>query len=772
MRICPLGLHVRRRMYRQRLFRQIGMVFFLALFSLLTAEILRAQSATVQGIVSDRVSGDLLTGAHIILEPIGGDDFHGQVVDQNGFYQIAGLQPGEYSFRVSFIGYVTHTDTLDLPAGETQTHSIRLLPDDTELEEVVISQEGGAARLQAGRQRITAADLRRVPTPASGGDLASYLQAMPGVVSAGDRGGQLYIRGGTPSENLVLVDGTMIYQPFHIVGFFSIFPSDLISDADIYTGGFTPRYSGRLSSVIDVRMRSGNRNQNRASGAVSPFMAEVTAEGPIEKGWASWVASSRYSLIEHTSPLFMAERQPLHFESQYLKLTHYGESDSRCSMMALRTYDRGQLDFDDGEVFRWNNMLIGGRCIILPVDSNFLFDINAGYSFVSNAVGNSLNPDRYSKANRMNLDANITRYIRDIRLDYGLFVHIKGLRYNMHEQFTEPRLDNEQIMIPGIYFRTSIPVTDRLMVMPGSVVNFKSTTGENTYSFEPRLLLTWQPFGRESEEFSAAVGLYRQSIAGISDTRDASSLFTAWVPQLEAGSTLKSLHAILGWRQELRRGLYFSVETYHKRLSNIPVSVWSTLAKFSTELVQADGRIFGGDIRIELNSPRFYGFIGYGYSWSEYRSKQDSFGLWFGEPVQRYHPPHDRRHQVNSHMSYTLGEYIIGARWQLGSGLPFTQPIGFDELHRFRGHLPEVDRNFGERRVILDKPYKGRLPVYHRLDVSLEREVDTQAGRFTIQAGAINTYGHSNIFYYDVYTHRRINQMPFTPYLSIKLENR
>ncbi|MEX2601841.1 MAG: TonB-dependent receptor, partial [Balneolaceae bacterium] len=712
-------------MNRQRLFRQICAATTLALCSLLTVELLQAQSATVQGIVSDAISGDLLSGAHVILEPVGQDDFHGQVVDQNGFYQIAGLQPGAYTFRISFIGYIAHSDTLELVAGETQTHSIRLLPDDELLDELIISQEGGAARLQAGRQRITAAELRRVPTPAAGGDLATYLQAMPGVVSAGDRGGQLYIRGGTPTENLVLVDGTMIYQPFHIIGFFSVFPSELVSGADFYAGGFPTRYNSRLSSVLDVRMRDGDRNQNRFSGSASPYLTEFTSEGPLEQGRSSWIASVRHSLIEQTSPLFMTEQQPLRFDKQYLKMTHYGVKDSRCSAMAMRTYDRGQLDYEGGEVFQWKNVIVGGRCVILPVNSDFLFDINAGFSHISNGVGNSEDPERFAKASRANLDANITRYVQDIRLDYGLFVHIKSLRYDMSEQFTEPQSDKAHILVPGVHFRASIPITDRLQVIPGTVVNLRSNSGENSNTLQPRLQVTWQPFGRPEEELNAAIGLYRQSIAGISDTRDASTLFTAWVPQFDSETTLSSIHTILGWNQELRRGLHFSIEGYHKRLSGIPVAVWSTLAKFSSERATADGNVYGGDFRVELNRHPFYGFIGYGLTWTKYSSAQDHFGIWFGEPVQEYHPPHDRRHQLNTHASLQLGSYTIGLRWQLGSGLPFTQPIGFDELHRFRGQLPDVDRYFGERRVILDKPYQGRLTTYHRLDVSLEREVDT-----------------------------------------------
>ncbi|MEX2601376.1 MAG: TonB-dependent receptor [Balneolaceae bacterium] len=740
------------------------------LFSLTLADELYSQAATVQGIITDQETGGALTGANIILTPLEGEGVYGQAADQNGFYQIAGIPSGEYAVRITFIGYTAYEDSLSLEAGENRTISLGLEPDDTELGELVISQQGGAARIQAGRQRVSAADLGRIPTPAGSGDLASYLQAMPGVVTTGDRGGQLYIRGGTPSENMVLVDGTLIYQPFHIIGFFSVFPSELVSSADVYAGGFGPRYSGRTSSVIDVRMRDGNRHVNRASGSLSPFLGEFTAEGPIEAGQASWIASMRHSLIEQTSPHFMSELQPLHFESQYLKMTHFGISDSRCSAMGLRTYDRGQLDFDGGEIFRWNNFIMGGRCVILPVDSDFLFDINTGYSYVSNAVGNSEDPDRFSKASRFALDINLTKYRGEIRFNYGAFIRIKGLNYNMSEQFQAPNFGNVHMLLGGGYVEAGIPLGDRVQFSPGVV----TTMYREWYppSIEPRMQISWQPWGTDNEELHFAAGRYSQPLLGLNDNRDASSLFTAWMPAPVDEVQLQALHFLLGWRQTLTRGVEISVESYHKRLQHIPIAVWSTFARFTTDLALADGRVYGGDVRIEVNRHPFYGFIGYGYSWTEYSSEQEHFGVWFGEPVQNYHPTHDRRHQLNSHMSLILGSYTLGVRWQLGTGLPYTRPIGFDELHFFDDRLPNVRGMFGSQRVLLDRPYGGRTPTYHRLDVSLEREIDTAAGLLTLQAGAINMYDHSNIFYYDVYTHRRINQMPFAPYLSLKLERR
>lgn len=749
------------------LFRLMTALAVLAVVSV--PEVTMAQTSTVQGIITEHTSGLPLEGANVVLEPYqpGRDQVHGMATDDNGFYQIRNLQPGTYTLRISFVGYHTHEDTLALRGGEISTVSVAMQPDEEQLEEVIVAPTGGPARLEGGRQRISSVDIQKVPSPAGSGDLASYLQVLPGVVSLGDRGGQFYIRGGTPTQNMVLVDGTMIFQPFHILGFFSVFPSDLVNEVDFYAGGFGPRFSGRISSVLDVKMRDGDRYQPGGSVSLSPFLGEVLVESPIKEGKSSVIASVRRSLIEYSSPWFLSEEYPVYFDSQYLKLSHFGVRDSRCSAMALRTHDRGQLDFEAGEVFQWKNFLLGGRCVILPPGSDLLFDLNAGISHVSNAVGDRNDPERSSYVTRFNMDVNLTRYVMLTRFNYGLFVHIMSLKYDIGDRFQIPQRARAHLLSGGGYIEAIIPLGDQVRVYPGTVLSLYRENYKT--SLEPRFRITWQPGASENAELNLSFGRYTQSLVGLSDTRDASSAFTAWMTAPFGESRMEALHGLLGWRQSLGSGFQISLEGYYKQLKNLPVAVWSTLAEFTTDLALANGEVYGSDFRLEFNRRPFYGFIGYGYSETEYESAQDHFSLWFGEPVQRYHPPHDRRHQVNGLVSLELGKYTASLRWEFGTGVPFTRPIGFDETFFYNEKLPDLHREFGTSRVILEKPYLGRTPAYHRLDVSLERIFTFDPAQLTLQIGAINVYDHTNLFYYDVYTHRRIDQLPFAPYASLKL---
>lgn len=756
-------------MRKHLLYRSIGLLIISVTFLVSAVTISVAQSSTLQGIITDSASARPLEGANISLQRLEPREIkvRGMAADENGFYQLSGLPAATYALRISYIGYGTYEDTLTLGRGEIRTVSVTLAISGEELDEVIVAPTAGAARLEAGRQRISSADIRRVPSPSGSGDLAGYLQAMPGVVTLGDRGGQFYIRGGTPTENMVLVDGTMIFQPFHILGFFSVFPADLVREVDFYAGGFSPRYSGRLSSVLDVKMRDGDRYNSSGSANVSPFLGEVLVEGPVKEGGSSFIVSGRRSLIEYSSPWLLKEEQPVRFDSQFFKFSHFGVRDTRCSAMGLRTHDRGQIDFEEGEVFQWRNFLLGGRCIVLPTGSDLLFDINAGFSHVSNGVGNSQDPGRFSRVSRFNLDVNLTRYIRKIRFNYGMFVHIVTLDYDLSDQFFLPQKATAHRLSGGGYIEAIIPIGEQFHFYPGTVL----TVFRENYqpSIEPRTRISWKPPSLEDAELNLSFGRYTQSLVGLSDTRDASSLFTAWLADSPEESRMEAIHGLLGWRQALGKGFFLSFEGYHKWLRNLPVSVWSTLAEFTTDLALANGRSYGSDVRIEYNNKPFYGFVGYGYSWTEYESAQNHFNIWFGEPVQRYHPPHDRRHQVNGLLSLELGKYSTSLRWELGTGLPFTRPIGFDELFFYNEKLPDLEREFGTSRVILEKPYQGRTPLYHRLDFSLERVFTFDRAELTLQVGAVNVYDQRNLFYYDVYTHRRIDQLPFAPYLSLKL---
>jgi hypothetical protein len=720
-----------------------------------------AQQASIQGLVTSERTGAPLEGVTIALQAADARRY-GAVTDRNGFYQIGGIAPGAYTLRGTMVGHVEHQRPVTIAPGARLTVTFALAADVVSIEGVVGAARSGATVRELGRQRVTPADIGLVPTPAGTGDLASYLQTLPGVVTTGDRGGQLFVRGGTAAENLVLVDGIPIYQPFHIVGFFSVFPEDLVSSADFYAGGFGARYTGRTSSVLDVGLRDGDMNSYRGVASVSPFVTEALAEGPLGTG-VSWLASVRRSVVEETSKALTGERQPLAFDSQLLKLTMTEGDDLRCSVLALRSSDRGRLDPDETQSrVAWQNALVGGRCVTQFENFLRLVEVNFSASSVENTAVSRGSSAFESRILKIQHDAHVTSMVRSIPVYAGYHLYTEGSTYDLTELLGGQPGDDGLFGLDA-YLEAGVPVGSRVEVRPGVALAAAPRAG-----VEPRLRARWEPLGRSSEAVQGAVGLYRQQIAGITDMRDVGSVFTAWTAAPD-GIPLESLHAMLGWQQSLSFGLRWSLEGYYKRMSDIPVPTWQAMARFNTRLGRAEGESYGVDARVEYASPGFHTFVGYGYASTSYEMEQAEFGEWFGSPVQRFHPPHDRRHQVNAVATLDVAGFQASVRWQLGSGLPFTRPLGFDETFDYTINIHDVSANPGVTRLLVDRPFTGRLPVMHRLDVSLERDFHLPIGRLTAQVGAVNAYDRRNMFYYDLYTGRRVDQLPLSPYGSITI---
>ncbi|MEJ2217111.1 MAG: carboxypeptidase regulatory-like domain-containing protein [Gemmatimonadota bacterium] len=731
----------------------------------------RAQSASLQGIVLDASNTQPVRGATVTLKQ-GEQEVRGVETDRNGLFQFSGIEPGRYTLRIEALGYVTHEETLVLKSGETRTANRSLKVEPVQLEGInVVSQGAGAVRRKLGVQIITSQELAQIPTPAATGDLMSYLKTQPGVVGTGDRGGQLFIRGGTPSQNLVLMDGMLVYEPFHITGLFSAFPENLIQSADFLPGGFGAKYSGRMGSVLDVQMRDGDRHETKATGSVSPFLAAASVEGPFfQKGRDSYLVSIRRSLIQETSPWLYGQKQLLGFDSEYFRTSELSpDGGARCALTLFRSRDRGGLDPNDPvSHVGWTNLVIGGRCTKL-VGATFV-DVKFGRSALSSEAVTRGASNFSSSASQVFTDADLSRKIGPVRLNSGGHIHLEDTRYDLRNLLAANAKADESWGEVGVYGELEIPVVAGLRLLPGATFTL---TEDRRPFVEPRLRATWQVEPLDGE-LNGAVGLYEQQLAGISDQRDASSVFTAWV-RTPPGARMRSLHAQASWEQSLGGGLSYSVDAYYRKMSDITVATWSTSAQFVPDLAVANGRSRGADARIELRHGPLYLFGGYAYSWTEYSSAQDAFSVWFGQPVQTYHPPHDRRDQVNALASLVLGRYTLSASFEYGSGFPFTRPIGFDQLIDFRtdtNELPDVRRTFGETQVLLERPYNGRLPPTHRLDISVKRPVDIGSQEIQLQAGAINVYDQTNIFYYDVFTGRRINQLPLTPYVSVKLQTR
>ena len=733
----------------------------------------RAQSATVRGFVTDESDGQALLGASVAL--VCDSVFvGGAATDRDGLYVISGVPAGRYTLRVSFIGFAPVIDTLDLDPGQIQTLNVALAPTQTELERVTVEEGRLAAIPAAGLESVGPSGLERVPSISADGDLAAYLTTLPGVVAVGDQGGQLFVRGGTASQNLILIDGIPVYQAFHLIGPSSIFPAHLVRQADVYAGGFPARYGERLSSVIDVQMRSGNKQRFAGTAFVDPLTASASVEGPILRDRLSLLASVRQSVIEHAAPTLVGRPLPFAFSDQFVKVHAALGKSSRVSVTFTHAKDRGTIGATESEPeanqITWENAALGGRYLLLPSALPLLAEVAFSASTFENAfekTDQADQPERSASVSAFRSAVGLTYFLRAAEVRWGFFVQTSRLRYNLQGFFQNVDARTQYQTEGGGYLEAEVALRPTLRVHPGvRVITFPSSS--RAYA-EPRLRAAWD-VGRG--RISGAWGLYHQELAGLQDERDAGNVFTAWTPQPLAGATPRAMHAILGGSLRPKDALTLSAEGFYKRLTDLYIPEWNAFARFTTRLQRAEGDVLGLDLRAEVNLPAFYGFVGYGYSRTVYEASPVALAL---QPegtsgTERFPPPHDRRHNLNVLGQITVAGFALSARWQFGSGLPYTRILGFDDWILLNG-LVDVTEVDGAYRVIYDRRYRHRLPTYHRLDLMLERTfVLGKGARLTLKGGSINTYNRANLFYYDLFEFRRVNQLPLIPSLSVKLD--
>lgn len=747
--------------------------FFFGLFLLiLTSGLTRntfAQSATVRGFVTDQEDGGSLQGVNVVLDN-GEGGFYGTVTDNDGIYALSRVPPGRYVFQVSYIGYTIHRDTLLLRSGTIMSLDVELYTIDTELGEVMIEAEqpSGAARITAGLQSVRPQDIELVPAPDVSGDLATYLTTLPGVVAIGDRGGQLFVRGGEPSHNMALIDGMYVHQPFHILGFYSAFPADIINRADVYAGGFGSQFNGRISSVIDVYTRNGNKKRFAGNASVAPFVSAALIEGPVGRGRSSILGSIRQSVIKQGAQKYISEDLPYRFGDAFAKFHTYISDNSQLSFSFISTYDDGILGEPTVDrvldEIRWKNTAFGARYLFLSGSKPFLGELLFSVSKMESEVGPSGAPIRTSDFNSFNYAVNFTNFLGRTEWKYGIFARAPALETELGGLYQDLEFGRGKRHKVGLYIEPDVHINAQLRARVGLVAMM--FTGEKTNRFiEPRARIVWE---QGPHEASAAIGQYHQEVIGLTDRRDATNIFTAWV-SAPSDELTDATHAVVGYRFHPTQWIEFGTEAFFKNFNNVYIAEWTSFPRFTTRMQRASGQAMGLDFRLEVRRPKFYGYLNYGLSSVKYTAKQATLPLWYGTDELKFRPPHDRRHQLNVLLSTTFRKIDISTRWNFGSGLPYNRVVGFDGFVLLDG-VQDIFEVNDDRRVIYDLPFRGILPTYHRLDISIDRKFSWDHMALTIQAGVINVYNRRNLLALDIFTLRRSDQLPIIPTLGLKVE--
>lgn len=784
-------------------------LFLTALF--LFSQHAQAQKGGVRGTVYDKATGEPMIGALAYLTPE-----YGAATDINGDYSINGVPAGEYTLVIKFLGY--DSVAIDLIVGKKMLTQNVLLEETTvggPVVEVDADRTAAQNDVRVSVVRITPKDIKRIPAAGGEADFAQYLQVIPGIVSTGDQGGQLYIRGGAPVQNRILLDGMTLFNAFHSIGFFSVFETETIRSADVYTGGFSAKYGGRSSAVVDIKTREGNKTRLAGMVNVNPFVAKGLIEGPLvplgENGSSiSYLATLKHSYLRETSPLLYSYANeagvlPYNFTDAHAKLSFNAANGSRINLFGFYNYD--DVDFVDLASYNWNAGGGGVDFKIVPNGAQLALDGIVAYSVYGadfEEQGNS-SKIRRSDVGNFNASLNVNYYLPKSRVaSFGVELHsiTTAFEYSTdNSSITQGSGNGPQTNFEAAFYGHFSGRFGPIVIEPSIRLQAYASLGE--VAVEPRLGLKWNI--TEFLRFKAAGGMYSQNLISSVDERDVVNLFVGFLGGPDDGvyrlqtnsrgerfyektdSRLQtSIHAIGGFEIDVLKNLTINVEPYYKYFPQIISLNRNRTADDGQgrNFLAETGDAYGLDFSATYNKNKLYLYAAYSLG---YVTRDDG--------VRQFFAHFDRRHNINFVGSYqfrigklketprenienrTRYPFEIGVRWNLGSGFPFTRTQGFYANQSFidgisTNYLTDNTEPNTDLGVIYEEQInQGRLPYYHRLDLSIKYTLDLIGhSKLTIAASVTNAYDRANIFYFDRIEYRRINQLPIMPALNLNLK--
>ncbi len=749
----------------------------MAAICLLTITSALAQTGEVRGFVFDKKTGEPLIFTTVFIQEL----MTGKQTDINGFYALSKIEEGTYTIKCAVIGYDMAVAKITITAGKITTQNLYAIPAALQMEEATIVGDRQKARndVKISVNTITQKELKQLPAFGGEPDLAQYLQVLPGVVFSGDQGGQLYIRGGTPVHNKVLLDGMIIYNPFHSIGLFSVFDADVIRSADVYAGGFGAQYGGRIGAIIDVNTREGNKTRFGGKVSASPISSKILFEGPISKfteggASASYIISYKNSYLNKTAPLLYSyaglDGLPFSFSDLYAKASFISSSGSKINLFGFDFRDK--VDYPQTQ-YNWKSSGGGANFYIIPEGSTVINGA-VGYSQYKMNQTEADGKPRESSINGFNINVNFSYFIGKDDVKYGIEMNGFSTDYNYTNLYGRQLKQEEFTTELSGYIRYK-KNWGRLVLEPGLRVQNYASLSESTA--EPRLAAKYNV--TEKIRLKAAGGFYTQNLIAAVNDQDVVNLFYGFLsgpenlPRKFNGQNVNSAlqrawHYGAGIELDLGQHQEINIEGFYKdftQLTNInrdKLYDENDLTKpeyqrndFAIEI----GSSYGMDFKYKYEFKKLYLWAVYSLTYVERFDGK-----------RTYSPHFDRRHNVNIVATYSFDKkrsWNLNTRWNFGSGFPFTQTQGFYEKLNTGATGNPLTQN-GNIGVYYTDINNGRLPSFHRMDVSLSKKLTLQKNQtMTFTAAATNVYNRDNIFYFDRARFTRINQLPIIPTVGI-----
>lgn len=735
----------------------------------------QAQSFTVSGYISDPETKEVIIGATVVDKI----SQNGCMSNKYGFYSLK-IPKGSIHIVASFMGY--ESAEFDFILTKDTTINIQINPKPYELEAVTVEASSGHSRLENARLGVVNVPIETIknrPVLLGESDLMKSLQFIPGVQNTSEGKSDLSVRGGTPDQNLVLLDGIPVYNTNHVFGFLSIFNTNALKNVTLYKSGFPARFGGRLSSVIDITTKDGNKERFGGSATLGLLSSKINLEGPIVRDRTSFTFSARRSYAD----LYMGALQNLsededvpsktnfYFYDLNAKLHH--KLDDRTSLYLMAYNGSDKLENSTGEKptetvlnsttkqdWKWGNTILAGKLnrvfrSDLFVNTTLAYNLYR-YSTLLDKRYTYIDEDETEKKafNQLDYNSGIKDYTLNVDAEYTpLNNHyfrsgISAIYHDFRPEVisrkasdTNEGINNAPKTVSAyefaFYAEDDWDITRALKLNYGARFSMFNVNNRTYSSIDPRLSLRYLVTPKLSVK--AGYSQMQQYIHLLSNN----SLFLQtdlWVPVTDRVKPMNSKQYAAGMVWALSDMFEFSVEGYYKDMSNVieykdGASFSGVSTGWENKIEAGVGRSYGVEFSLEKKMGDLTGTLSYALAKTERKFDGINFGEWFPAKF-------DRRHSINANLIYKLSPKIdIMANWTYSSGDMITIPY----MTLVLPDVPGVPS--GTDDLQLDHRNNFRMGAYHRLDVGMNYYPKRKGNRYGVWNFSIyNVYNRMNPF--------------------------
>lgn len=715
---------------------------------------------TISGYVKEAVSNELLPGVTIYIPALNS----GAVTNNYGFYSIT-LEEGSYDLVYTFIGFEGVKRTVELKQDIVLDQFLK--PATFALEEVVVSaelQEKESEKTQMSVLKLSAKSVQNIPAFMGEKDVLKVLQLMPGVQSGSEGNSGLYVRGGGPDQNLLILDDAIVYNANHLFGFFSIFNGDALKSIELYKGGFPARFGGRLSSVIKMDMKDGNKEETHGKVGIGLISSSVLIEGPINKGKTSYLISGRRTYIDVlAAPLNRSGTKGGYFFYDLNAKIHHEFSPT--DKLYISGYFGRDKFYSRDEVVDFDASLSWG---------NATSTLRWNHQFSKKIFSNmSLIFSKYQFKIATSADDFELKYISSIRdfgfkYDFDFFPSINhaikfGIASTAHQFIPSALVIREDGFTPedsqtkfntiesAIYIEDDMRLFEKINVNVGFRISHFIHKNKTYIKAEPRISVAYMlpnHFTIKSSFSSMNQYIHLLSNSGGGLPTD------LWVSSTDRVKPQSSNQLAVGIAKDLSNNIFVTVEGYYKKSKNVisykegasflvlDDSESAETLSWEDNITNGNSESYGIEFLIKKKFGDFNGWIGYTLSKTEFQFDELNFG-------KKFLAKYDRTHDLSVVGIYTISDKVtLSGTWVYGTGNNFSLPT---RTFRTAPNIFEDNFFFSSRFSRFDdieQRNNFRAEAYHRLDLSVRISKKKKRGTRTWDISVYNAYSRKNPYFY------------------------